>query len=98
MNQEEKLYNKKYKPFYHNLTNYFNSFVIPDAMAFYIASSYEYNIIDNFSLENHLNSGLDIFNINYDIERLIPLISHILLIKYNLKIVKTNPLILKKNI
>ena len=47
-------------------------------------------------LYNHINSAIDVFNVRYDINKLIPSIKKILRIKYNLKIVKDTPMILKK--
>lgn len=96
MEKELTLYKEKYQPFYNNLNNYLKSFIIPDVIAFYIYSSFEYKIINKYPLENYLNSALNIFNVNLNINKLIPKIKNILLIKYHLKIVKTNPLIIKK--
>ena len=45
---------------------------------------------------NHINSTIDVFNVRCDIDKIIPSIKKILRIKYNLKIVKDNPMILKK--
>lgn len=97
-NKEEKLYLKKYQPFYNNLHNYLNTYIIPDVIAFYLASSFQYNCLNKYSLEIHLRSSLSLFNTNCNIKELIPVIENILLIKYNLKIISINPLILKKNI
>ena len=79
-------------PFYNNYNEYLIKFVIPDAVAFYLANGYNRNCLSNRPLINHINSVLDIFNIRYNIDNLIPEIKQILKIKYNLKIEKDNPL------
>ncbi len=79
-------------PFYNNYNEYLIKFVIPDAVAFYLANGYNRNCLSNCPLINHINSALDIFNIRYNIDNLIPEIKQILKIKYNLKIEKDNPL------
>ena len=87
----DKEFEKIYLPFYNNINNYLNNYVIPDLVAFYLANSYsECNLI------NHINSAIDVFNCRCDISRLIPKVKEILRIKYNLIIVKDNPMILKK--
>ena len=53
-------------------------------------------ILSKAPLYNHINSAIDIFNVRCDIDKLIPSIKKILRIKYNLKIVKDNPMVLKK--
>ena len=79
-------------PFYNNYNEYLIKFVIPDAIAFYLANSYSRNCLSDCSLINHINSALDTFNVRCNIDNLIPEIELILKIKYNLKIKKDNPL------
>lgn len=81
-------------PFYNNYNKYIIKFVIPDAIAFYLANGYSRNCLSECPLINHINSALDIFNVNCNSDELIPEIELILKIKYNLKITKNNPLIL----
>lgn len=83
-------------PFYNNYNEYLIKFVIPDAIAFYLANSYSRNCLSNCPLINHINSALDIFNVSCNGDELIPEIKLILRIKYNLKIIKINPLKFKK--
>ena len=61
-----------------------------------IEDNFYKKILSKAPLYNHINSAIDIFNIRCDIDKLIPSIKKILRIKYNLRIVKDNPLILKK--
>ena len=89
-------FEKIYLPFYNNVNNYLNNYVIPDLVAFYLANAYSRHCLSKCNLINHINSAVAIFNCRCDIIRLIPKIKEILRIKYNLKIVNDNPLILKK--
>ena len=79
-------------PFYDNYSAYLINFVIPDAIAFYLANGHNRNCLSDCPLINHINSAIDIFNVRCDINKLIPEIEKILNIKYNLKIVTINPL------
>ena len=79
-------------PFYDNYSEYLINFVIPDAIAFYLANGHSRNCLSDCPLINHINSAIDTFNVRCDINELIPKIEKILNIKYNLKIVTTNPL------
>ncbi len=83
-------------PFYNNYNDYFINFVIPETIAFYLANGYSRNCLSDCPLINHVNSALDIYNVRCNVDELIPQIKLILRIKYNLKIVKNNPLKLIK--
>ena len=83
-------------PFYNNYNEYLIKFVIPDAIAFYLANGYSRNCLSNCPLVNHINSALDIFNVRCNVDELMPEIELVLKIKYNLKIAKNNPLKLIK--
>lgn len=83
-------------PFYNNYNEYVIKFVIPDAIAFYLANGYSRNCLSDCPLINHINSSLDIFNVRCNVDELISQIENILRIKYNLKLEKENPLILNK--
>ena len=79
-------------PFYNNYNEYLINFVIPDAVAFYLANGHSRNCLSDCPLINHINSALDIFNVRCNVNDLIQQIKLILRIKYNLKIIKNNPL------
>ena len=83
-------------PFYNNYNEYLINFVIPEAVAFYLANGYSRNCLSDCPLINHINSALDIFNVRCNINELMTNIKLILEIKYNLEIVKINPLKLIK--
>ena len=86
---------KIYLPVCNNYDNYLKEFVIPDVVDFYIADSFYKKVLPKAPLYNHNNSAVDIFNVRCDIDKLIPSIKKILKLKYNLKIVNNNPMILK---
>ncbi len=85
-----------YLPVCINYDNYLKELVISDVVAFYIADNFYKKVLSKAPLYNHINSAIDIFNVRCDIDKLVPSIKKILRIKYNLRIVKDNPLILKK--
>ena len=79
-------------PFYNNYNEYLIKFVIPEAIAFYLANGYIRNCLSNCPLVNHINLALDIFNVSCNVDELIPNIKNILRIKYNLKIINIKKL------
>lgn len=79
-------------PFYNNYNEYLIKFVIPDAIAFYLANGYSRNCLSDCPLINHINAALDIYNVRCNVDELKPEIELVLKIKYNLKIAKNNPL------
>lgn len=83
-------------PFYNNYNEYLIKFLIPEAVAFYLANGHSRNCLSDCPLINHINSALDIFNVKCNINELMTNIKLILEIKYNLEIVKINPLKLIK--
>ena len=89
-------FERKYLPCIDNFCDYMKKFVIPDAVAFYLANEYDRNCLDECPFINHINSAIDVFNIVLDTGELIDTIEMILKIKYNLKIVNNNPLKLEK--
>lgn len=92
----DKEFEEIFFPFYNNFNEYMMNYIIPDVVAFYLANSHSRNCLTDAPLRNHINSAIDVFNIRCDIESLINGVKKILKIKYNLKIVKNNPLRLRK--
>ena len=90
-------FERKYLPCIDNFCDYMKKFVIPDAVAFYLANEYDRNYLHECPLINHINSAIDVLNITVDVKELISTIEMILKIKYNLKIINKNPLKLEKN-
>ena len=70
----DKEFEKIYLPFYNNVNNYLNNYVIPDVVAFYLANAYSRHCLSECNLINHINSAIDVFNCICDINRLIKLI------------------------
>lgn len=68
----DKEFDKIYLPFYNNVNEYLNNYVIPDVVAFYLANEYSRHWLSDCPLRNHINSAIDMFNCKYDISRFIP--------------------------
>ncbi len=73
------------------------SFIIPEAVAFYLKDCFYKGCLCDSPLYNHINSTFDMLCCYQEsIDDMIPKIKEILLIKYNLKIKNDNPLIFEK--
>ncbi len=83
-------------PFFNNYSEYIIKFLMPDAIAFYIANGYFRHCLSECSLINHINSAADVFSVKSKKEELLPVVEEILRVKYNLTISKISPLELKK--
>ena len=89
-------FEKKWLPFFNNYNEYIQEFIVPEAVAFYLANGYIRNCLSSCPLRNHINSAIDVFNIKCNTDKILSEIKMILRIKYNLKIVKNNPLKIEK--
>ena len=67
----DKEFEKIYLPFYNNINDYLNNYVIPDLVAFYLANAYSRHCLSECNLINHINSAIDVFNVRCDINKLI---------------------------
>lgn len=85
-----------YYPFSKNFNEYITKYIMPDVIAFYLANGYIRKCLSINSLNRHIYSAKDVFNIKCDIDKLMPSIEDVLRIKYNLKIVRNDPMILKR--
>ncbi len=85
----------KYIYHYSNANDYLNNYVIPDLVAFYLANGYNRHCLSDCHLRNYINSATNKFNCKRIISKFVPKVKEILRIKYNLIIVKDNPMILK---
>lgn len=84
-------------PFYDNYHEYVVSYVMPEVIAFYLASSFSRNAMWEATFLQHYNSAKDIFNVddnNYD--KVKSEVIKLLRIKYSLEIINENPLDFKK--
>lgn len=85
-------------PINNNFKIYMVSFIIPEAVAFYLKDCFYKDCLCDSPLYNHINSTFDMLCCYQEsIDDMIPKIKKILLIKYNLKIKNANPLIFEKN-
>ena len=80
-------------PFYNNYHSYVEEYVIPEVIAFYIASSYYRNAMWEATFKQHFNSAFDTFNLscnNY--KRMKNEVIKLLRLKYSLEIINEDPL------
>ncbi len=89
---------KVINPFYDNYHEYIITYVMPEVIAFYIASSYSRNAIWEATFYQYYNSAKDIFNISddEDYNSIKAEIIKLLRTKYSLEIINEDPLNLKK--
>lgn len=84
-------------PFYNNFNEYVITYVMPEVIAFYIASSYYRNAMWEATFSQRYNSAKDIFNINEkDYKRLKSEVIKLLRIKYSLEIISEDSLGFKR--
>lgn len=93
----EEEWNKVLNPFYDNYNEFMESYVLPEVIAFYIASSFYRNAMWESSFKQHYNSGkeyLNIFDENHT--KVKKEVIKLLRIKYSLEITNENPLGLER--
>ena len=84
-------------PFYDNYHCYVEEYVMPEVIAFYIASSFYRNAMWEATFLQHYNSASDMFNIiNENYEKTKNEVIKLLRIKYSLEVISEDPLDLKK--
>ena len=80
-------------PFYKNYDSYLEEYVVPEVIAFYIASSFYRNAMWVATFEQHFNSAFDTFNLickNY--KKMKAEVIKLLRLKYSLEIISEDPL------
>ncbi len=89
---------KVINPFYDNYHEYVITYVVPEVIAFYIASSYSRNAMWEATFYQHYNSAKDIFNVSddEDYDKVKAEVIKLLRIKYSLEIICEDSLDLKK--
>ena len=84
-------------PFYENYNDFVITYVMPEVISFYIASSYYRHAMCKATLKQHYNSAKDIFNISFEnYNKVKKEIVQLLRSKYSLEIVSEDLLELKK--
>mgnify|MGYP004519683807 FL=1 len=81
-----------------NYHEYIITYVMPEVIAFYIASSYSRNAMWKATFYQHYNSAKDIFNVSNDedYDKVKTEVIKLLRMKYYLEIISEDPLDLKK--
>lgn len=80
-------------PFYGNYDSYLEEYVIPEVIAFYIASSFYRNAMWEATFKQHFNSAYDTFNLtckNY--KQMKAEVIKLFRLKYSLEIISDEPL------
>lgn len=90
---------KVINPFYDNYHEYIITYVMPEVIAFYIASSFSRNAMWEATFYQHYNSAKDMFNIgdDEDYDKVKAEVIKLLRMKYSLEIISEDPLDLKKS-
>ena len=85
-------------PFYKNFDEYIITYVMPEVIAFYIASSFSRNAMWEATFYQHYNSAKDTFNIcdDEDYDKVKAEVIKLLRMKYSLEIISEDPLDFKK--
>ena len=89
---------KVINPFYDNYHEYIITYVMPEVIAFYIASSYSRNAMWEATFYQHYNSDKDIFDVSddEDFNKIKSKIIKLLRMKHSLEIICEDSLDLKK--
>lgn len=89
---------KVINPFYDNYHEYIITYVMPEVIAFYIASSFSRNAMCEATFYQHYNSAKDTFNIgdDEDYDKVKVEVIKLLRMKYSLEIICEDPLDFKK--
>lgn len=88
-------FNKNYNQYQIDFEDYVRKFIIPDIVAYQIAQAYFKKCLSNISLKRHYTCMSDVINISANLEDIKYIIIEILHFKYNLTIVKEDPLIIE---
>ena len=90
---------KVINPFYDNYHEYIITYIMPEVIAFYIASSYSRHAMWEATFYQHYNSAKDIFNVSNDedYDKIKAEVIKLLRIKYSLKIISKDLLDFKRN-
>lgn len=84
---DDEIYEQKVADFFDEYESFVYYELIPEAIAKYLAIGYFKDLLSPCPIKNHINSAIDIFNLDYEVAVILPKIEEILLNKYNLKIV-----------
>lgn len=84
-------------PFYDNYDNFVEEYIMPEVIAFYIASAFNRNAMWEASFSQHYNSASDMFNLEKKhYKKIKNKVIKLLRIKYSLEIISENPLDFKR--
>lgn len=87
---------KKYNQFRYDFEDYMIKYVIPDVVAHQLAQAYYRDCLSKISLKRHYTCMSDVFNIFPQLEDVKDDIIDILKMKYDLTIIREDPLMIDK--
>lgn len=80
-------------PFYENYDSYLEEYIVPEVIAFYIASSFYRNSMWEATFKQHFNSAFDTFNlVCKKYKKTKNKVIKLLRLKYSLEIISEDPL------
>lgn len=83
---EDKIDELKVAEFFDEYEEFVSYELIPKAIAKYLAMAYSKDLLSPCPIRNHINSAIDVFNLDVDIDSIQPKTEEILSDKYGLKI------------
>ena len=86
-----------HEPYENNLNEFLVKYVVTEVFSFQLANSYYRGCLCKASMIQHFNSMTDCVLVSRKcIDEVIPLTIELLKIKYNLKVISANPVVLEK--
>lgn len=80
------------EPFGNACYRYLHDDVLPEYVAFYLATGVQMKSLWSNTYKIHINSAADVFNISYDYEFVKSKVTKILAEKYHLRVISEEPL------
>ena len=84
------------EPFDDICHNYLHNDILPEYIAFYLATGVQMKALFSTAYKIHINSAADVFNIKYDYESLKSKVTAVLAKKYHLRVTSEEPLDFEK--
>lgn len=88
----------KVAEFFDKYEDYVFNEMIPMALAKYLELGFSMDLLSSCPIKNHINSAIDIFSLECDVESILPRVEEILSEKFNLKITDYEKTKLEKQI
>lgn len=80
------------EPFEDECYKHLHDDILPEYVAFYLATGVQMKSLWSNTYKNHINSAEDVFNIKYDYKSVKSKVTNILAKKYHLRVISEEPL------